>query len=681
MSRNFLISFVIISQISTSTLFALTLKESVLDLLNNNPTIQERLKNFRVTQQDLTIAESEYYPVIDLSVSGGYTNTGNINNKINKIDYTSYESSLTLTQNLFNGFSTTNKVDYEEARILAAAYNYMEKTNDIVFKMTNAYVNVLRSKELLETAQENVNINQTIFDKVNELYDSGLTTDSEVKKIQSALSLAKSNYTVQKNNAIDTYYNYRRILGRMPELDSMTKPIFNFKLPQSIQKAAMYAINNNPSLLVSRYNIKGAQSLYKQTKKEFYPKVDLEVSQSYNDTDTLNNGFDQADDRFKAKVVLSYNIFRGGADKAAIQKNISKINQEVEIKRDLKRQVIEGLDLSWSAYEMIGLQLKDLKDYSGFSEKTLELYREEYDLGRRSLLDLLSAQNDVINSRSQIITAKYSQLFAKYRILDAMGLLTLAILGDTNEISNKVNLYGDNKAYEILDTLPVKLDVDDDKISDNLDLCDNSLNENNIMPYGCKITPKKSLKKEKKVLDIQKEISDDNELLFLEDDSTEDENLEFQELIEAEIVDNDEDGVEDSQDKCLDTPLGHKVDSVGCSLSIDLTVNFPSNSSTIPKGSFSEIKKITNFLQENRQYKILVVGHTNSIGDADYNRWLSAKRARKIKNKFLEYGLASLRANSTGKGSSEPLINDDSPEAMRVNRRVEIRLSQIEEEI
>jgi len=669
-----ILSIFTISFLFSSTLFGITLKQSILDILNNNPIIQERLKNFRATQQDLTIAESEYYPVIDFRVSAGYTDAGILNTKVNDSAYTSYETSLILTQNIFDGFGTTNKVDYEETRILAAAYNYIEKTNDIVFKMTNAYINVLRSNELLETAKENVAINQTIFNKVNDLFDSGLTTDSEVKKIQSALSLARSNLTVQKNNALDTYYNYRRVLGRLPDTTNMVKPNLQFAMPQSIERAAMYAIKNNPSLIVSRYNVKGVQSLYKQVKKGYYPKIDLEVSQNYNDNDTLNNGFDQADDRFKAKILLSYNIFRGGADNAEIQKNISKIHQELEIKRDLKRQVIEGLDLSWSAYEMIGLQLKDLREYSKFSEKTLELYREEYDLGRRSLLDLLSAQNDVINSRSQIITAEYAQLFAKYRILDAMGILPLSILGDTKELSAKVNLYSDDEIYDILDTLPIKLDVDNDKISDNLDLCDNSLDENNIMPYGCK----KSLSIVDAIAIVNPNDTKEEDISL--DDDTLDKSLfeDSSDVNESVNVDEDEDGVDDSIDKCLMTPLSHEVDSNGCSVSINLLVNFPSNSSVISKKYFSEIEKVSNFLKDNPQYKILVLGHTNSIGDNDYNLWLSAKRARKIKNKIIANGVVKSRISSDGRGSSEPIIDDNSEKAMRVNRRVEIQLSKID---
>ena len=475
-----------------SSLSALTLQESVSEAINTNPIVQERLKNYRATQQDLNVAESEYYPQLDLRTGVGVTkqgalknNTADWNHAIEENTFGNYESSLTLTQNIFEGFSTMNKVDYQEARILAAAYNYIEKSNDIALRMTTMYLNVLRAYELLQNAQENVTINEDIFQRVKDLYDAGLTTDSEVKKIEATLSLSRSNLTVQKNNAYASEYAFRRILGRMPSVSELQKPTLDIPMPQSLERASLYAINHNPSLLVSNYNIKGAQSLYKQHRKDYYPKIDLQISQSYND---YQNGpaIDIADDRFQAKVVMSYNLFRGGADSATVQKDVSLINQEVEIKRDLKRQVIEGIDLSWNSYVMIELQLKDLRDYSDFSQKTLDLFKEEYDLGRRSLLDLLFAQNDVINSRSQIINAEYDYLLAKYRILDAMGLLPLALLGDTKEFSAKVNLYTDVQAAEVLDAVPVKFDADGDNILDDQDLCDNSLLENNIMPYGCK---------------------------------------------------------------------------------------------------------------------------------------------------------------------------------------------------
>ena len=655
----------IFALINLPSVEALTVKESIIEVMNTNPVVQERLRNYRATREDLNVAESEYLPSVDFRASLGYTKAGMLksgnaswNHAVTDENYGNYESSLVLTQNLFDGFGTTYKVSYQQARILAAAYNYIEKANDIAYKMTNAYLNVLREYELLQTARENVQINEEIFKKVKDLYDSGLTTDSEVKKIESALSLARSNLTVQKNNTRDKEYNFRRILGRMPQVSEMVKPDLNVSMPSSAERAAEYAINHNPSLLVSRYNIKGAQSLWKQHQKEFYPKIDLEVTQNFNDVEKINS-FDQPDDRFKARIVLSYNLYRGGADKATVQKDISKINQEVETKRDLKRQVIEALDLSWNAYTMIELQLKDLRDYKKFAEKTLELYKEEYDLGRRSLLDLLTAQNDVINSRAQIIKAEYDYLLAKYRILDAMGLLPLAIVGDTKEFDARVNLYVNGDANQVLDTLPVSYDVDNDKIADDEDLCDNSLLANNIMPYGCvKMTRD----------------SDGDGVLNAKDKCP---NTPKNAKVSPDgcAVDVDMDGVKDYKDKCPNTPLGYTVNDVGCATSLNLGVNFAYYSDVIDKNSYANIERFAEFAKKNEQYKIHIVGHTSSRGDAGLNKRLSKKRAEAVKRALIKLGIAADRITTEGRGEEEPIADNNTPEGRYINRRVEVELT------
>lgn len=640
-----------------TSLGALTLKESVIEAMNTNPIVQERLRNYRSTQQDLHIAESEYYPKLDLSATVGYNDAGNVNSGVVNEEYSNYTTSFKFTQNIFNGFGSTNKVNYQESRILAAAYNYVEKSNDIAFKMCNSYINVLRSYELLQTARENVQINEDVFKKVKDLYESGLTTDSEVKKIESSLSLARANLTVQKNNSLDTEFSFRRVLGRMPRMSELKKPELSIAMPESIERAALYAINHNPSLLVSKYNIKGAQSLWRQHKKEFYPSVDLEISQTYNDVQE-GNSFDNADDRFKAKIVMNYNLFRGGADSATTQQDVSRVAQEIELKRDIKRQVIEGLDLSWSAYEMITLQLKDLREYSKFSEKTLELYKEEYDLGRRSLLDLLSAQNDVINSRSQIITAEYDQLFARYRILDSMGLLPVAVVGDTREFTSKVNLYLDDDSKEVLDTFPLSYDVDKDNIVDNEDLCDNSVAQDNIMPYGCRKMTRDS---------------DDDGVIDSKDMcpiTPKDAKV----ATDGCALDTDMDGIKDYSDECPETPFGYEVDVKGCASSVTITVNFGNDSSVIPEDLEERISDFAMFMQNNPEFDAEITGHTSRtiVSKEEYNLNLSRQRAYSFKQELIKRGINAKRLSTDGKGFSEPIADNKTPEGRYQNRRVEI---------
>ena len=475
-----------------STLFAQDLRTSVEEVLSTNPVVLERLKNYNVTKEDITIAKAGYYPKIDLSIGVGIENnqkrTDWQDNTILREDgqltdsstLDVYQASLVYTQNIFEGFKTHYKIEQQLSRTTAAAYNYIENANDTSFKMVETYLQVMRNNELLETAQENIKINKEILKKVKKLYDAGLTTLSEVNKIEASLSLARSNYVVQDNTLLDVKYNMHRILGRYLDTAEMSKPVLNVALPASIEDATQIAMLNNPSLIVATYNVKAAQTAYKGSKSPFYPKVDIELSQTMNSNLSGTQG---DNNRFRVMAFLSYNLFNGYIDTTQKQQNISLIHKEVEVKNDLRRQTIEGLTLSWAANEKLDDQLVYLEKYKEFASKTLTLYAKEYDLGRRSLLDLLSAQNDFIEAKQQIINTEYSALFAKYRVLDAMGTLVTTVLGDVDVIYNNVGLMGETPKNP--DTLPISYDKDVDLIVDNFDICNNSHPDKMRNIYGC----------------------------------------------------------------------------------------------------------------------------------------------------------------------------------------------------
>ncbi len=466
-----------------TALSAQDLKTTIDEVLSSNPIILERLKNYNATKEDITVAKSGYYPKLDLSLGIGYEHTdrdtparGN-----ESFDFAVYQNTLKFTQNIFKGYETTYQVEQQKNRTIAAAYSYVESVNDTSFKTVDAYLQVMKNKALLENAQANVDINQEIFQKVKKLFDAGLTTLSEVNKIEASLALAKSNYIVQENTLLDSSYNLQRILGRYLDPAEMSKPVLNVAFPQNIEEAATFAIKNNPSLLVSKYNIKLAQATYKENKSPFYPHLDVEISQAMNKNLSAVEG---TDNRFRAMAYLTYNFFNGYADTSALQKSISSIHREVQIKNKLRRETIEGLNLSWAANEKLSDQLEHLVAYKEFALKTLTLYAKEYDLGRRSLLDLLSAQNDFIGSKAQIINTEYNLLFAKYRILDAMGTLVQTTIEESEIVYATVGLNGETPKNE--DSLPIYFDRDKDLIVDDKDLCNNSLPNKMRDIYGCK---------------------------------------------------------------------------------------------------------------------------------------------------------------------------------------------------
>ncbi len=287
------------------------------------------------------------------------------------------------------------------------------------------------------------------------------------------------------------------------------------------------------------------------------------------------------------------------------------------------------MGVAWSAYEITKIQIDDLYKFQSFSYSTLELYQEEYALGQRSLLDLLAAQNDFFNAQSQIINAEYDRLFAKYRILDAMGVLVVALLGDEVDYYKIVGL--EENSENIEDSLPVNHDRDNDKIPDIQDMCVNSEINSSVMPYGCK--------------------------KFIED--------------------KDDDGVMDNYDLCSNTPLGFLVNEDGCPTSKNLSIAFEPLSNKVVEKSKLKVEQFARFLMENPLYNVIIVGHTDSVGTAEENLALSKSRANNVKKLLLDYKIEESRLMAVGVGETQPIADNSTDEGKFKNRRIEIRLNYI----
>ena len=444
---------------------ALTLKEAMLYTLRTNPLILERQKNYNATKEDVKIAQSGWLPKLDYIGTLGHEWGEREYNDYDWSDYDLYENTLLLTQNIFNGWSTTHQINTQQARLMAAAFNYLEVVEDTGYRLVNYYIEVVKNRELLKIARENVDINQAIYDKVKKLYNGGLTTKSELEKAASSLSLAHSNYVVQQNNLEDALFQFKYFYGKKIDPALLETPSLTVSVPKTYEEGRDYALTHNPSILVQRYNIKVAQEDYEEKKSRYYPKVDLRARGSWNYNMSGNN--EGHGDHYRVSAALSYNLFNGFSDRAAIQKGVSKVQQEVVRHADLKRRTEESFDLSWTSYVHLQHKLQYLQNYKEHAVNTLRLYSKEYEMGRRSLLDLLSAQNDLINAKSQIVTTRFNLLFSKYRLLDAMGTMVPTIVGKADRYAARVGLASKDDSKQ--DSLPVDMLKKNDRFLNSLE--------------------------------------------------------------------------------------------------------------------------------------------------------------------------------------------------------------------
>ena len=423
--------------LNTINISADTLKNVVSAVLDSNPIVSERLKNYEATKAEIGIAEAGYYPTVDLKSSSGRKTTGKIDTDIISETYNVFQNSLILRQNVFSGFSTNEKVNYQKMRTLSASYSYLSKANDITLQVVNVYIDLQKEKALLANSNLNVNHNEITYKKIKNAHKAGLSTFSEVSKIHSSLSLAKSNVIFQNNKLINANHRFKRVVGNTVDPQRLQKIPTMLQIPDTQKQAEVYAIEYSPAIMAGHYNIKGAKALHNESKSAFYPKIDLEFSQNYNKN---YNEFIGTDDRSQGLVVLSYNLYNGGADEARRVKTLHKLNQEVAIADDVKRDVTLNVQLAWSSYKLAQNQIPFLEQYKSQSKQTLKLYSSEYQLGKRSLLDLISAENDLKRANDELIYAKYGLLQAKYSIMHAMGLIMVAIMGSEEKYYQRVGV-------------------------------------------------------------------------------------------------------------------------------------------------------------------------------------------------------------------------------------------------
>lgn len=444
-----------------------TLTDMLKEIIYTDPEIKERLFQYNAVMEEIKMSKSGYLPTVDLVAKTGKKSIERRGEDKDKFDTS--EVTLRLVQNLFDGFGTTSAQNRDEARAKAAFNKYIEVAQDKMYRAIEAYIKVVRYSEVLVIAKDNVKLHEETLLRIQDRYDKGFSTLSEVDRVQGRLSLAKSNYVSETNNLYDAKINLHKSIGRFVNPENLVIPKFDLTLPNTLEKAQDIAIHNNPSILVANYDIKVAQESLQYARKSDYPTIDFELEGSrYNN---LTGSDVSREDDASAMVVLNYNLYNGGSDEAQKQKYISLLNYEYAHKNTLKREIIESLGLSWNAYKMIAEQYKHQLKYRDLTTKTQEAYGEEFQLGRRTLIDLLDVQDEVNHIKIQVIHSTYDLLFSKYRIVDAMGELYKNFSPQLKENYKK-------------DKILAYVDQDNDKVLDTEDQCDVSLTPNTNI-YGC----------------------------------------------------------------------------------------------------------------------------------------------------------------------------------------------------
>lgn len=411
-----------------------TIAEAVDQTIKTNPDILIDANRKLSIDEAVKQAKGGYYPKIDLNLGHGREWSQNISTRLRpggEDTLTRREAGLTLSQLIYDGSATTSEVERQEARVNSASRKVAGTSEQIGLKAIDSYLTVLRRTELLKLAQANLEVHEKTYTQIKIRSEGGIGRKADLDQAQARLSLSQANVVAAEANLREANIAYNRVVGSMP--DVLAKPEIA-AAPASVDEALTFALENNPIVRSAMADIDATQAQKRAAESLLKPRVNLELGTSFNnDLDGVNYKNQDA----YAMLRMRYNLFNGGSDVAKISEATIQTQEATEVLNRTKRQVEESLRLSWNAMLTAQDRLPKLKSTAEAAERTRDGYAQQFNLGQRTLLDLLDSENELYNSRANYLDTQYIDMFARYRLMADMGRL-LQDLGVEARVESKV---------------------------------------------------------------------------------------------------------------------------------------------------------------------------------------------------------------------------------------------------
>lgn len=330
---------------------------------------------------------------------------------------------LTLQQMLFDGHNASSEVDRQENRIRSAAHRVRETSELMGLDAVEAYLNVLRSRQLLELANSNVSDHRSRSEDIARRERGGAGNLADVNQATARLAQAEAVRSQVEGDLRAAEARYNSVVGHFPT--DMTRPQVPLTyMPADEQAAVDAALQDSPTIHIRTADVAVAAAEKRQTEATFYPQVSLEGTASRQKD---IGGLRTTKDEVGAGVVMRWNLYRGGADTARSEEfNFRRAEAQNELD-SARRDIEERVRTAWVAREAARARAERYATQVSANERVLTAYGKQFDAGDRTLLDVLDAQNELFLSKSNMISAYYTALFGDYQVLAERGALLASL--------------------------------------------------------------------------------------------------------------------------------------------------------------------------------------------------------------------------------------------------------------
>ncbi|RTE64276.1 channel protein TolC [Amphritea opalescens] len=408
----------------SGTVSSQTLVEATSFAIGNSPDVAIVKNQYLSRIEQMGVSKAGYKPTVDLALGWGgeWTDSPTTRTATGSSDYVDLErgeASLTMSQLLYDGLRTKNNNDRTKAEAEAHRFQLWNVAENTTLEVADAYMTVIHAQEESVLAAANLEAHIEILDGIRKRSEHGLGSASDLSQVKGRLSRAHTNYLATDNNVLDAKARYYKIVGQ--EAIGLVKPesVDEF-LPISYDQALERAGRVHPTLQSAQLDVDAAVAQLKTRDSDFHPDVRLELGGTWNNNIDGTEGYTND---LTAMIRMRYNLFNGNADSYRKKEAYYQLMEASAIRDRAQREVAEGMSLSWNAYQLLERQMEFLEAHVIEAEKTLDAYKQQFSLGRRTLVDLLDAENELFEARRELLSADKDRVLTQFRVLNAMGEL------------------------------------------------------------------------------------------------------------------------------------------------------------------------------------------------------------------------------------------------------------------
>jgi outer membrane protein len=414
-----------------------TMEAALAHAYQNNPQLNAQRAIVRQTDEGVAQALSGYRPTLSANASVGreYTDTKQTipptppllpagASFLAKGLTTPRSVGVTGAQTLFNGEQTANKVREAESQVFAARETLRVMEQSVLLAAATVYMDVSRDAANLEVQQSNYRVLQHMLKDTQQRFDAGQITSTDVAQAEAQLAAGEASQHAAEATLMTTRANYRRVIGNDPQNLLPASPVDRLA-PPTLSAAVALGSAQNPSVTGAIYGVDVAQLQVKIAEGALWPTLALQgnIERQFESTVTTPKLFTNS-----VMLNLSVPIYQGGAEYSAIRLDKEMVGQQRLNVDQVRDQIEANVVQAWGQLQAAKAQVAAAERQGDASERALTGVRNEAVAGQRTTLDVLNAQQALVNARVSLITAQHDRVVASYSLLSSVGRLSAETL-------------------------------------------------------------------------------------------------------------------------------------------------------------------------------------------------------------------------------------------------------------